>query len=58
MKAADVVLALLEMVEFLADGLLDENAASVLLYDRFLVLKKERQKTHDNLVEALLVDSL
>lgn len=48
MKTANVVLALLEMIEFLVDGLLDEDAACVLQHDRLLILK-ERQKIHENI---------
>lgn len=38
-KPADMVLALLEVDEFISDALLDEHAPRVLLHDRFFVLR-------------------
>jgi hypothetical protein len=38
MQAADVVLAVLEVEKLVANAFLNENAASVLLYNRLFVL--------------------
>ena len=38
MQAADVILALLEVNQFIPDALLDEDAPGMLLDDRFFVL--------------------
>lgn len=38
MQSANVVLALLEIRNFIPDALLDENSPCMLLYDRLLVL--------------------
>ena len=41
-QAADMVLALLEMSQFITDAFLNEHAPSVLLHDRLFVLHDDR----------------